>query len=119
MIAPSSLGFDLILDLHFGLFFFLLGFYAFALTAAVVGISLYFELELHYLYDHFLQFAVSAIVFSVVFSIYLYIRSLKAPEENLSPGGNSGKSEKIKSFLYHDFSLFLFHEQNLSKSYLC
>ncbi|XP_019405089.1 PREDICTED: lamin-B receptor isoform X1 [Crocodylus porosus] len=79
------------------------GFYAFALTAAAVGIFLYFELELHYLYDHFLQFAVSAIVFSVVFSIYLYIRSLKAPEENLSSGGNSG------SFIY-DF--FTGHELN-------
>ncbi|XP_062980191.1 delta(14)-sterol reductase LBR isoform X2 [Elgaria multicarinata webbii] len=66
------------------------GFYAFILTAAAVGISLYFEVELYYLYDHFLQFAVSATVFSVVFSIYLYARSLKASEQELSAGGNSG-----------------------------
>ncbi|XP_077669816.1 delta(14)-sterol reductase LBR isoform X3 [Eretmochelys imbricata] len=66
------------------------GFYAFVLTAAAVGNSLYFEIELHYLYDHFLQFAVSAAIFSVLLSIYLYARSLKAPKEELSPGGNSG-----------------------------
>ncbi|XP_074845996.1 delta(14)-sterol reductase LBR isoform X4 [Carettochelys insculpta] len=66
------------------------GFYAFVLTVAAVGTSLYFEIELHYLYDHFLQFAVSAATFSVLLSIYLYARSLKAPKEELSPGGNSG-----------------------------
>ncbi|KQK75443.1 Lamin-B receptor [Amazona aestiva] len=66
------------------------GFYAFVLTAAVIGTLLYFQFELHYLYDHFLQFAVSAAAFSMVLSIYLYIRSLKAPEEELAPGGNSG-----------------------------
>ncbi|XP_044289931.1 delta(14)-sterol reductase LBR isoform X2 [Varanus komodoensis] len=66
------------------------GFYAFILTAVAVGISLYFEVELYYLYDHFLQFAVSATVFSLVLSIYLYVRSLKVSEQELSPGGNSG-----------------------------
>ncbi|XP_053163797.1 delta(14)-sterol reductase LBR [Hemicordylus capensis] len=66
------------------------GFYAFILTSAAVAISLYFEMELYYLHDHFLQFAVCATVFSVVLSIYLYVRSLKAPEHELSSGGNSG-----------------------------
>uniref|UniRef100_A0A8D0G6A7 Delta(14)-sterol reductase LBR n=1 Tax=Sphenodon punctatus TaxID=8508 RepID=A0A8D0G6A7_SPHPU len=67
------------------------GFHAFLLTAAAIGTSLYFEIELYYLYEHFLQFAVSAAVFSVVFSVYLYVRSLKAHDDELSPGGNSGK----------------------------
>ncbi|KAJ6666839.1 hypothetical protein lerEdw1_018841 [Lerista edwardsae] len=66
------------------------GFYGFLLTAVAVGIALYLEIDLCYLYDHFLQFAVCATVFSVVFSIYLYARSLKAPPKELSPGGNSG-----------------------------
>ncbi|GAB0187464.1 delta(14)-sterol reductase LBR [Grus japonensis] len=79
------------------------GFYAFVLTAAAIGTLLYFQFELHYLYDHFMQFAVSAAVFSLVLSIYLYIRSLKAPEEDLAPGGNSG------CFIY-DF--FTGHELN-------
>ncbi|CAI5770893.1 lamin-B receptor [Podarcis lilfordi] len=72
------------------------GFYAFILTAAAVGISLYFEMEFSYIYDHFLQFAVCATVFSVVLSIYLYARSLRAPEQELSPGGNSGN-------IFYDF----------------
>lgn len=38
-----------------------------------------------------MQFAVSAAAFSMVLSIYLYVRSLKAPEEELAPGGNSGE----------------------------
>ncbi|KFP93764.1 Lamin-B receptor [Haliaeetus albicilla] len=79
------------------------GFYAFILTAAAIGTLLYFQFELHYLYDHFMQFAVSAAAFSMVLSIYLYVRSLKAPEEELAPGGNSG-------YLVYDF--FTGHELN-------
>uniref|UniRef100_A0A8C0FY75 Delta(14)-sterol reductase LBR n=1 Tax=Bubo bubo TaxID=30461 RepID=A0A8C0FY75_BUBBB len=79
------------------------GFYAFILTAAAVGTLLYFQFELHYLYDHFMQFAVSAAVFSMGLSIYLYIRSLKAPEEELAPGGNSG---------YFIYDFFTGHELN-------
>ncbi|KAJ7341021.1 hypothetical protein JRQ81_004673 [Phrynocephalus forsythii] len=66
------------------------GFYAFILTAIAVGICLYFEMELQYIYDHFLQFAVCATVFSFLLSIYLYARALHASEKELSPGGNSG-----------------------------
>ncbi|KAM9383026.1 delta(14)-sterol reductase LBR [Phaethornis superciliosus] len=79
------------------------GLYAFILTAAAIGTLLYFEFELHYLYDHFMQFAVSAAAFSLVLSIYLYIRSLKAPEEELAPGGNSG---------YFVYDFFTGHELN-------
>ncbi|NXL91339.1 LBR protein, partial [Alectura lathami] len=79
------------------------GFYAFVLTAAAIGALLYFQFELHYLYDHFLQFAVSAAAFSLALSIYLYIRSLKAPEEDLAPGGNSG---------YFIYDFFTGHELN-------
>ncbi|XP_068009663.1 delta(14)-sterol reductase LBR [Melanerpes formicivorus] len=79
------------------------GFYAFMLTAAAIGALLYFQLELHYLYDHFMQFAVSAAVFSMGLSIFLYIRSLRAPEEELAPSGNSG-------YLIYDF--FIGHELN-------
>ncbi|NXH17603.1 LBR protein, partial [Bucco capensis] len=79
------------------------GFYAFILTAAAIGTLLYFEFELHYLYDHFMQFAVSAAAFSVGLSFYLYIRSLKAPEEELAPSGNSG---------YFVYDFFTGHELN-------
>ncbi|XP_074753402.1 delta(14)-sterol reductase LBR isoform X2 [Athene noctua] len=79
------------------------GVYAFILTAAAVGTLLYFQFELHYLYDHFMQFAVSASIFSMALSIYLYIRSLKAPEEELAPGGNSG---------YFIYDFFTGHELN-------
>ncbi|XP_031959281.1 delta(14)-sterol reductase LBR isoform X1 [Corvus moneduloides] len=79
------------------------GFYAFILTAAAIGVLLYFQLELHYLYDHFMQFAVSAAAFSLALSIYLYVRSLKAPEEELAPGGNSG---------YFIYDFFTGHELN-------
>ncbi|XP_011895937.1 PREDICTED: lamin-B receptor isoform X2 [Cercocebus atys] len=64
------------------------GFYAFILTSAVIGASLFQGVEFHYVYSHFLQFAVGATVFCVVLSVYLYMRSLKAPRNDLSPASS-------------------------------
>lgn len=64
------------------------GFYAFLLTSTAVGASLYWGLELHAMYRHFLQFALAATVFSALLSVYLYARSLKAPREELSPASS-------------------------------
>lgn len=69
-------------------FFFFKGFYAFILTSAVIGASLFQGVEFHYVYSHFLQFALGATVFCVVLSVYLYIRSLKAPRNDLSPASS-------------------------------
>ncbi|XP_015306025.1 delta(14)-sterol reductase LBR isoform X2 [Macaca fascicularis] len=64
------------------------GFYAFILTSAVIGASLFQGVEFHYVYSHFLQFALGATVFCVVLSVYLYMRSLKAPRNDLSPASS-------------------------------
>ncbi|XP_017381904.1 delta(14)-sterol reductase LBR isoform X3 [Cebus imitator] len=64
------------------------GFYAFILTFAVIGTCLFQGVEFHYVYRHFLQFALAATVFCVVLSVYLYMRSLKAPRKDLSPASS-------------------------------
>lgn len=64
------------------------GLYAFILTSAAVGTAVFWDIDLCYLYTHFLQFALAATVFSVVLSIYLYARSLKAPRDELSPASS-------------------------------
>nr|XP_010339204.2 delta(14)-sterol reductase LBR isoform X2 [Saimiri boliviensis boliviensis] len=64
------------------------GFYAFILTSAVIGTCLFQGVEFHYVYRHFLQFALAATVFCVVLSVYLYTRSLKAPRKDLSPASS-------------------------------
>ncbi|XP_021102098.1 lamin-B receptor isoform X3 [Heterocephalus glaber] len=61
------------------------GFSAFVLTAAVLGAGLLWGLQLHYLFDHFLQLAVAAMVFTAVLSVYLYARAQSAPRDELSP----------------------------------
>lgn len=78
------------------------GFYAFILTSAVVGAALFWGVELYYVYRHFLQLALAAIVFSVVLSVYLYVRALRAPPDELSPA-SSGNA-------IYDF--FIGHELN-------
>nr|KAF6395310.1 lamin B receptor [Rousettus aegyptiacus] len=78
------------------------GFYAFVLTSAVVGAALFWGLDLYYVYRHFLQLALAAIVFSVVLSVYLYVRALRAPPDELSPA-SSGNA-------IYDF--FIGHELN-------
>ncbi|KAL1769686.1 lamin-B receptor [Sigmodon hispidus] len=64
------------------------GFYAFVLTSAVVGTTVFWGVDLCYMYSHFLQFALAATGFSVVLSVYLYIHSLKAPRDELSPASS-------------------------------
>ncbi|XP_026978097.1 delta(14)-sterol reductase LBR isoform X1 [Sagmatias obliquidens] len=64
------------------------GFYAFILTSVLVGASLFWDVELYYVYSHFLQWALAATVFSVVLSVYLYARALKAPRDELSPASS-------------------------------
>ncbi|XP_068397860.1 delta(14)-sterol reductase LBR isoform X1 [Eschrichtius robustus] len=64
------------------------GFYAFILTSALVGASFFWDVEFYYVYSHFLQCAFAATVFSVVLSVYLYARALKAPRDELSPASS-------------------------------
>ncbi|XP_059947359.1 delta(14)-sterol reductase LBR isoform X2 [Mesoplodon densirostris] len=64
------------------------GFYAFILTSVLVGASFFWDVELYYVYSHFLQCALAATVFSVVLSVYLYARALKAPRNELSPASS-------------------------------
>ncbi|XP_048387306.2 delta(14)-sterol reductase LBR isoform X2 [Stegostoma tigrinum] len=72
-------------------------FYAFVLCAAALGAALYNEVNLSYIYSSQLQLAISAILFSVLLSIYLYVRSWRVPADELAEGGNSG------SFIYDFF----------------
>uniref|UniRef100_A0A8C9WJ49 Delta(14)-sterol reductase LBR n=1 Tax=Scleropages formosus TaxID=113540 RepID=A0A8C9WJ49_SCLFO len=66
------------------------GFYAFILTALVLGVAHYQGVDLSYIHANFLQFSVSAMILSVLLSLYLYVRSCWVPQEDLAPAGNSG-----------------------------
>ncbi|XP_069035908.1 delta(14)-sterol reductase LBR [Lepisosteus oculatus] len=79
------------------------GFYSVILSAAVLGTAVYQQVDLSYIHEHFLQFAVSAMLFSLFLSVYLYVRSRWAPNDDLAPGGNSGN-------IIYDF--FIGHELN-------
>ncbi|XP_072277494.1 delta(14)-sterol reductase TM7SF2 isoform X2 [Pyxicephalus adspersus] len=78
-------------------------FQAFLVTAIIAGVAVVLKLPFPYVYDHFLQFAVASALFSLGLSIFLYIKSLTAPESALAPGGNSGNP-------LYDF--FIGHELN-------
>uniref|UniRef100_A0A8C1D554 Delta(14)-sterol reductase LBR n=1 Tax=Cyprinus carpio carpio TaxID=630221 RepID=A0A8C1D554_CYPCA len=66
------------------------GFYALLLTAVAVGVAVYQEVDLSYIHAHFLQFYTSALLIVTVLSVYLFVRSRWASEDELAPGGNSG-----------------------------
>ncbi|XP_048860571.1 delta(14)-sterol reductase LBR [Brienomyrus brachyistius] len=79
------------------------GFYAVILSAAALGVAYYQDVDLSYIHDHLIQFAVSSMIFSSVLSVYLYVRSCWAREGELAPGGNSGN-------VIYDF--YIGHELN-------
>lgn len=78
-------------------------FYAFLASALLAGVAVTVQLPLSYVYDHFLEFAVASGIVSLSLSIFLYIKSMAAPESALAPGGNSGNP-------LYDF--FIGHELN-------
>ncbi|XP_043076474.1 delta(14)-sterol reductase LBR [Puntigrus tetrazona] len=66
------------------------GFYALVLTSVAVAVALYQEVDFGYIHANFLQFYTSALLIVTLLSIYLFIRSRWASEDELAPGGNSG-----------------------------
>lgn len=68
----------------------LLGFYALIISGIGVGTGLYNELDPGYIHAHFLQFYTSALLISILLSIFLFVRSRWASEDERSPAGNSG-----------------------------
>ncbi|XP_031437297.1 delta(14)-sterol reductase LBR [Clupea harengus] len=72
------------------------GFLALLISAVAVGVALQQEVDLTYIHTHFLQFFSSAVMISVLLSVYLYTRSRHLSEEEQAPSGNSG-------YLFHDF----------------
>ncbi|GAB5583314.1 delta(14)-sterol reductase LBR [Prionailurus iriomotensis] len=66
----------------------LLGFCALLLTSAVIGAAVFWGADLHYVYGHFLQFALAAAAFSLGLSVYLAVRAAGAPPGALAPSSS-------------------------------
>lgn len=73
---------------HTHIFFSFQGFYAFLLTCAAVGGAVFWGADLHYLYSHFLQFALAAAAFALGLSVYLAVRAARAPPSALAPASS-------------------------------
>ncbi|XP_026802772.3 delta(14)-sterol reductase LBR isoform X1 [Pangasianodon hypophthalmus] len=66
------------------------GFYALLVSAVAVGAGVYNGVDLGYIHTHFLQFYTSALLVSILLSIYLFVRSRSASDDDRAPAGNSG-----------------------------
>lgn len=66
------------------------GLYAFIISHILFAVLyFYFKVPVSFVYDHYLAFAMAAIVFSFAFAFYLYAKSF-SPGAQLAHGGNSG-----------------------------
>lgn len=79
------------------------GFYALLVSAIAVGAGVYNGLDLSYIHAHFLQFYTSALLISILLSVYLFVRSRWASEDDRAPAGSSG-------YVIYDF--FMGREMN-------
>ncbi|KAI4890934.1 hypothetical protein NFI96_033190 [Prochilodus magdalenae] len=66
------------------------GFYALIISAMAVATAVYNEVDLSYIHTNFLQFYTSALVISILLSIYLFVRSRWASVDERAPAGNTG-----------------------------
>ncbi|XP_078673907.1 delta(14)-sterol reductase TM7SF2-like isoform X1 [Branchiostoma floridae x Branchiostoma belcheri] len=78
-------------------------FFAFVVSLAAFGAAYHYKVPLSWVYDNYLQLASTAIAFSFIMSVLLYIKARRAPKAALSPVGNSGN-------VIYDF--FIGHELN-------
>ncbi|XP_062857297.1 delta(14)-sterol reductase LBR [Trichomycterus rosablanca] len=66
------------------------GFCALLISGLAVGAAVHYGLDFTYIHAHFLQFYLSALLVSTLLSIYLFIRSRWASDDERAPAGNSG-----------------------------
>ncbi|XP_060773342.1 delta(14)-sterol reductase LBR isoform X2 [Neoarius graeffei] len=66
------------------------GFYALLISGIAVGAGVYNGVDLVYIHTHFLQFYTSALLISILLSIYLFARSRWVSDDERAPAGNSG-----------------------------
>eukprot|EP01039_Chlorochromonas_danica_P014781 gene14781-17294_t len=61
-----------------------------SIANAVISLKGFHPLPLHMVYDHYLSLITTAIIFTFVMSMYLYIGSFYPPNKVLAKGGNTG-----------------------------
>lgn len=76
------------------------GFFAVVVSSLAAAAAARLGVDLTYIHSHFLQLAVASFLLATVLSVYLYVRSGKAPPTERALGGNSGEScsESLRYF---------------------
>ena len=68
-----------------------LGFFAFVTSVLAFAAAVYYKVPVTIVYDKFVQLMTSAILFSFVLALYMYIKAKMESSSLLAPGGNSGQ----------------------------
>ena len=66
------------------------GFFAYVISFIVLFTALFYEVPVTVVYDKFIPLMTSAILFSFVMSVFLYIKARLAPDGQKAPLGNTG-----------------------------
>ena len=82
------------------------GFFAYVVSFIALFAALYFEVPVTVVYDKFIPLMTSAILFSFVMSVLLYIKARLGPDSQKAPLGNTGDKwlfiiGHLKIFCYH------------------
>lgn len=79
------------------------GFFAYVVSLLAFSAAVYFKVPVTIVYDKFVQLMTSAIIFSFLLALFVYIRARRGSANMLAPGGNSGN-------IVYDF--FMGHQLN-------
>lgn len=96
----------------------LLGFYALLISGIAVGAGVYNGVDLVYIHTHFLQFYTSALLISILLSIYLFARSRWVSDDERAPAGNSGSCVLLSIILLNWFNKQFKHLKNIFNIFL-
>ena len=74
------------------------GFFAYIVSLLAFAAAVYFKVPVTIVYDKFLQLMTSAIIFSFVLAVFMYVKARRGPAKNLASAGNTGNDHSIKCF---------------------
>lgn len=77
------------------------GFQASVISLIAVLLLIGAGFPVYLVYRNFFQIAVTAIIFSFLLGVFLYVKSLFAPKEELAAGGQTGQFELVVQSIWH------------------
>lgn len=90
---------------HSGNLWFSAGFLALLISCVAWWVAFFYNAPMDWISRHWLQIVTAGIVYSYLIAIWMYVRALRAPEENLAPESTGMSISRVLDMLHWETEL--------------